>query len=164
MQEMEETRIRSLHQEDSLEKEMAIHSSILAWKIPGQRSLVGYSPWGRKESDMAEQLTQRVGAAWIGSTPESLWVFLEGSETPEREIAYTLDISLHSWEASTLLIVKAGPESVCIVPCSPFSPQHPQNKDRVTWDGRGSCKATWLILGHIDIRSAILQGSVQIKM
>ena len=30
----------------SLEKEMATHSSILAWKIHGQRSLMGYSPWG----------------------------------------------------------------------------------------------------------------------
>ena len=96
MQEMEETQVQSLHREDSLEKEMAIHSSVLAWKMPGQRSLVGYSPWGRKESDMAEQLTQRVVTAWIGSTPESLRVFLEGSETPERESAYTLDIPLHS--------------------------------------------------------------------
>ena len=31
---MQETRVRSLGQEDPLEKEMAIHSSILAWKIP----------------------------------------------------------------------------------------------------------------------------------
>ena len=38
----------------ALEKEMATHSSVLAWRIPGQRSLVGYSPWGRKESDMTE--------------------------------------------------------------------------------------------------------------
>ena len=30
----------------SLEEEMATHSSILAWKIPLQRSLVGYGPWG----------------------------------------------------------------------------------------------------------------------
>ena len=30
----------------SLEKEMATHSSIFAWKIHGQRSLMGYSPWG----------------------------------------------------------------------------------------------------------------------
>ena len=37
----------------SLEKEMATHSSILAWKIP-QRSLAGYSPWGSKESGMTE--------------------------------------------------------------------------------------------------------------
>ena len=34
MQEMQETRIRSLGREDSLEKEMATHSSILAWKVP----------------------------------------------------------------------------------------------------------------------------------
>ena len=32
------------------------HSSILAWKSHGQGSLVGYSPWGRKELDMTEQL------------------------------------------------------------------------------------------------------------
>ena len=46
-------RPRSLGQEDSLEKEMATHSSILAGRIP-QRSLVGYSPWGHKELDMTE--------------------------------------------------------------------------------------------------------------
>ena len=32
---MRETRVRSLGQEDPLEKEMATHSSTLAWKIPG---------------------------------------------------------------------------------------------------------------------------------
>ena len=30
---------------------MATHSSILAWRIHGQRSLVSYSLWGLKESD-----------------------------------------------------------------------------------------------------------------
>ena len=38
----------------SLEKEMAVHSSILAWEIHGQRTLAGYSPWGLKESDTTE--------------------------------------------------------------------------------------------------------------
>ena len=33
---------------------MAAHSSILAWRIPWAEELVGYSPWGRKESDMTE--------------------------------------------------------------------------------------------------------------
>ena len=33
------------------------HSSILAWKIPMDRSLVGYSPWGLKELDTTERLT-----------------------------------------------------------------------------------------------------------
>ena len=32
---MQETRVRSLGREDPLEKEMATHSSILAWRIPG---------------------------------------------------------------------------------------------------------------------------------
>ena len=54
---MRETRVRSLGWEDPLEKEMATHSSIFACKIPWQRSLVGCSPWGRKESDTTERLT-----------------------------------------------------------------------------------------------------------
>ena len=48
---MQETRVQSLGQEDSLEKGMATHSSILVWRIP-QRSLVG--SWGNRESDMTE--------------------------------------------------------------------------------------------------------------
>ena len=45
---------RSLGLEDPLQKEMATHSSILALpgKSHGQSSLVGYSLWGPKESDM----------------------------------------------------------------------------------------------------------------
>ena len=44
----------SLGREDLLEEEIATHSSILAWKSHGQRSLTGYSPWGHKELDMTE--------------------------------------------------------------------------------------------------------------
>ena len=54
---MQETQVRSRGQEDPLEKEMATHSSILAEEFHGQRSLMGYSTWGLKESDMTEQLT-----------------------------------------------------------------------------------------------------------
>ena len=43
---VQETRVQFLSQEDPLEKEMATHSSILAWRIPGQRRLAGHSPWG----------------------------------------------------------------------------------------------------------------------
>ena len=45
---MRETRAQSLGQEDPLEKELAIHSSTMPGKSHGQRSLVGYSPWGRR--------------------------------------------------------------------------------------------------------------------
>ena len=51
---MQETWVQSLGQKDPLEKETATHSSILAWKIHGERSLVGYSPWVCKESDTTE--------------------------------------------------------------------------------------------------------------
>ena len=49
---MQETQVRSLCWEDPLEKEMATHSSTLAWKSHGWRILVGYSLWGHKESAM----------------------------------------------------------------------------------------------------------------
>ena len=51
---MKETQVRSLGQEDPLVKEMATRSSTLGGKSHGQRSLAGYSPWGRKESDTSE--------------------------------------------------------------------------------------------------------------
>ena len=41
---MQETQVQSLGREDPLEKEMATHSTILAWEIHGQRSLSGCSP------------------------------------------------------------------------------------------------------------------------
>ena len=61
MQGREEMWVRSLVWEDSPEKEMATHSSILAGESHGQRSLqsmqpTGYSLWGHKESDMTERL------------------------------------------------------------------------------------------------------------
>ena len=49
---MQEMQVRSLSREDPLEEEMATHSSIPSGKIHAQRSLVGYSPWDHKESDM----------------------------------------------------------------------------------------------------------------
>ena len=39
--EMQETQVQSLGREDPLEKEMATHSSILAWRIPWTQELVG---------------------------------------------------------------------------------------------------------------------------
>ena len=70
---MQEVWVISLSQDDPLEKEMAPHSSILAWRIPWQRSLAGVhgGPWGlesvgstwslksigQKELDMTERLS-----------------------------------------------------------------------------------------------------------
>ena len=48
---MKETRVQSLDQENLLEKEMATHSSILAWKIP----------WTEDPGGLQSMGSQRVG-------------------------------------------------------------------------------------------------------
>ena len=53
---MWETWVRSLGREDPLEKEMASHSSILAWRILWTEELGGLQSMGRKELDTTEQL------------------------------------------------------------------------------------------------------------
>ena len=53
---MWETWVRSLGQEDPLQKEMASTPVFLPGESHGWRSLVGYSPWGPKESDKTERL------------------------------------------------------------------------------------------------------------
>ena len=47
---MQETRVQFLDQEDPLEKEMAIHSSILTWEIPWTEDPGGLQSMGWQES------------------------------------------------------------------------------------------------------------------
>ena len=54
VQEAEETQVRPLGQEDPLEEEMAMHSSILAWKIP----------WTGEPGGLQSTGSQRVGHDW----------------------------------------------------------------------------------------------------
>ena len=54
MQEMQEMWVQSLGLEGPLEEGRATHSGILAGESHGQRSLVGYSPYGCKELDTTE--------------------------------------------------------------------------------------------------------------
>ena len=54
-QELQEAWVQSLGGEDPWEEGMATHSSNLAWKIHGKRSMVGYSLQGCKESDTTER-------------------------------------------------------------------------------------------------------------
>ena len=68
---MQETWVRSLHQEDPLEKVMATHSSILAWRIPWTEEPDVYSPWGQEHGhDLATKqllplLLLLLFACWI---------------------------------------------------------------------------------------------------
>ena len=53
---MQDTRVPSLGQEDPLEKDMATHSSILAWRTPWTEEMAGYSPQCCKELDKMNDL------------------------------------------------------------------------------------------------------------
>ena len=58
---MRETQVRFLGQEDPLEKEVAIHSSTLAWKIPCMEEPDRLQSMGRKDLDMTERLHSLIG-------------------------------------------------------------------------------------------------------
>ena len=69
-----------------MEKELATHSSILAWRIPWMEETDGLHPWGLKESDTTERLThthtqkQRIRRS-IGKNNEiKSWLFVKFNE------------------------------------------------------------------------------------
>ena len=88
-----ETWVRSLGWEDPLEKEMATHSSILAWKISWTEEPGGLESRGLKESGMTEQLTLNfticrtsLVAQMVSSllATQEIWVQSLGQEDPLR--------------------------------------------------------------------------------
>ena len=66
---MQETQVQSLGREDPLEKEMATHSSILAWRIPLTEEPGGLQSMG----------SQRVGHYWVANTSTFPWLRLHAS-------------------------------------------------------------------------------------
>ena len=83
---MQETRVRSLGWEDSLEKGMAAHSSIFAWKIP----------WTEESGGVQSRGLQRVGHN--RSTFASLQIFQLPPNHPEKNFTWrNCSITSHSW-------------------------------------------------------------------
>ena len=86
---MQETQVQPLGWEDPLEKEMVIHSSILAYRLPWTESLAGYSPWELKEWDTTERLHYHsrltnnvtVSSEWQ-STQSYLYMYPFSPQTP----------------------------------------------------------------------------------
>ena len=79
---MQETWVRFLGWENPLEKGMTTLSSILAWRMPWTEwhiALVGYNPWGRKESDITELLTLSLFGCLDSNT--SSWKLLASKVT-----------------------------------------------------------------------------------
>ena len=71
---VQETQLWSLDREDPLRKGMATQSSICAWRIPWQRSLMGYSLWGRKECYRPNMLAECLFWIIMGrQSDKSMW-------------------------------------------------------------------------------------------
>ena len=75
---MQQTQVQSLAEEDPLEKEMATHSRILAWKIPWREKLSGATVHGVTESDMTEETEHTQDYASIESVRSSSHLILCG--------------------------------------------------------------------------------------
>ena len=104
---MQETWVWSLGQEDPLEKEIATHPSTLAWKSHGQRSLVEYSPWGRKESDTTDWLHFHF----------CIWQRLQSKVKCSEYLKSSLNekFYLRKWPLLTSSVAITLPTKVCIV-------------------------------------------------
>ena len=78
---VQETWVRFLSQEDPLEKEMATHSSILAWRIPWMEEPGRLHPRGRKEQDRIERLHFKVTQNSLNYSEHHIpfWWFAGGS-------------------------------------------------------------------------------------
>ena len=70
---MQETRIRFLGWEDPLEKEMATHSSVLAWRIPWIEEPGMLQSMGPQESDTTEWLSTHIDMGWMYFWLNSTW-------------------------------------------------------------------------------------------
>ena len=75
---MQKTWVRSLGWENPLEKGMATHSSILPGESHGQRNLVGYSSWSRKELDMTELLNMHTNSQKLVTHQQKISTCLAG--------------------------------------------------------------------------------------
>ena len=73
---MQETWVRFLGQEDPLEKEMATHSSTVAWRIPWTEEPGRLQSMGLQESDMTQQ---RKGESYFNQEQSEAWVLQWGT-------------------------------------------------------------------------------------
>ena len=152
---MQKTWVCFLGWEDPLEKGKAVHSSILAWRIPwtiqsmrrrqwhptpvllpgkchGRRSLVGYSPWGREESDTTEWLHFHFSLSCIGEgngnplqcsclgNPRdrgALWAAVSGVSQGRSRLSDLAAADLSTWKLDGLGTGRASPGTVLPIFC-----------------------------------------------
>ena len=105
---MQETWVWFLGRQDPLEKEMATHSSILAWRIHGHKSLVGNSPWDCKCQTWLRTTPPPPSPGHLGLSPKldfgQVYVSAHGFK-PQSEMHGLSRSNLsvpHSWWINTM--------------------------------------------------------------
>ena len=86
----------------SLEKEMATHSSALAWRIPGMGSLVGCCLWGRTESDTTEAMQQQQQQQPVSCTSLLLFSAVPSPSLPTRCQLFKVTTRFHDADFTTI--------------------------------------------------------------
>ena len=109
MQEIQETQVQSLHGEDPLKKEWQPTPVSLPREFYGERSLMGYTPQGQKESDTTEQRrTAQHSTCWSAKIISAFYTLgVEPSFWPERRVqvravGVILELFLQGYELGLL--------------------------------------------------------------
>ena len=90
---MQETGVQSLGREEPLEKEMVPPPVFLHGETHGQRSLVGYSPWGHEELDTTEWLIHSIRWLYPGGVIKQVGKLLSAI----KKILYSKILNLGEW-------------------------------------------------------------------
>ena len=132
MQEMQEMWVQSLGQEEPLEKEMATHSSILAWKIPWTEEPGGLQSTGSKgvRHDWAHRhsLTQK--------SPRVKFYMPFTLKSTKLKCAFSgisSGMRLNHWTSQMVLVVKNPPANAGYIKRYGFNPWVGKNPWRTAW-------------------------------
>ena len=133
---MRETWVRSLGQEDPLEKEMATHSSILAWRIPWTEEPGGLQPMG----------SQRVGHDWATSLTylefnKYLLIITALIFLPSVLFfsTFILKVQRRQWQHTPVLLPGNSHGRRSLVGCSPWGPEELDTTEQLHFHFSLSC-------------------------
>ena len=152
---MQETQVRSLGWEDPLEKEMATHSSTLAWKIP----------WTEERCRLQSMESQRVGHNWATSLRQHIkkqrhYCANKGQSSQDYgfssshvwmwELNYKESWAPKNWCFWTVMLEKTLESPL---DCKEIQPVHPKGNQSWMFIGRTDVKAVTPILWPPDAKS-----------
>ena len=140
--EMRKARVRSLGQEDPLEKEMASHSSTLAWRIP----------WREEPGRLQSMGSQRVGHDWVTSLTHFTHGF-SSSHVWMWELDYKESWALKNWCFWTVVLEKTLESRL---DCKESHQVHPKGNQSWVFIGKTDAEAETPVLWPPDMKNWLI--------